>query len=157
MPVDIYIYVLFVYIHVYFFIGLVGIVWKEIAFHIFNALILNTNMSDSTNNQAVRLGPLKPTPEWKCPVKFSVKPLTSSVSCHCQLHWLYVYCQLQYGAELRWALWQSHLSTHRAGVTQPQSFERIISRTQTQDMHQYFELHQCLFTYNEHINEGLCP
>lgn len=43
----------------------------------------------------------KPPQKEKNPVKFNMKaPLSSFISCHCQLHWLYIYCKLQYGAEL---------------------------------------------------------
>lgn len=149
------------FIHIYvllFVIGVLAIVLKETAFQNFITLILKVNMSDSKNNQALQLAPLEPTPAGKNPAKFNMKALlSSSVSCHCQLYWLYVYCQLQYGAELCWPPWQFRISIHLSDLTQPESFKRLLLRTHTQDTQQYFERYQCLFTYTEYMNECLCP
>lgn len=91
----------FTYICTYFCNWSGGHCIKKNALQFFLTLILKVNMSESKNNQTLRLGPLQPTQKEKNPMKFNVKALLSSfISCHCQLYRLDIYSQLQYGAEL---------------------------------------------------------
>lgn len=149
----------FVYIYIYmctYFCNWNGRHCTKInCFSNFDTLILKVNMNDSKNNQALRLGLLKLTPEGKCPVKFSVMPHKSSVSCTASC----IGCAYTASCSMELSYAELRSSVTISSLYPPCWFNSAsrVSEEYFQGLTQRSELHQCRFTHTECMNEGLCP